>query len=72
MVVNSCNDPKLCPGGNCYGCKAGKPFDDPRCTPNCYPLVAYHESVTNATFLMIISILLVIMFLLIAYYWFIR
>lgn len=60
-----CDNDKLCPGGNCHGCKNGKPYDDPECSPYCHPVVYKKDTVDTLTFILLIllCVVLFIMFL---------
>ena len=55
-----CDNTKLCPEGNCHGCRDGKPHETPECSPYCHPVVYRKDTVDTVTFLMIIFLLIII------------
>lgn len=60
-----CQNAFLCPGGNCSGCKNGKIWcDDPSCAPFCSEcfIVQGHDFISNWVFVLIISALIFLLF----------
>lgn len=69
--MSFCSNPKVCPGGNCEGCKDGQIWcQDPQCTPNCSGCqvqLEYDAFVTSVT-LSIFFLLLLIAFLIFVFF----
>ena len=61
--MDICNNPILCPGGSCIGCKDGKlDCTDPRCYPNCTGCnITTNNTNWNRILLIIVLILLIIL-----------
>lgn len=68
-MSSGCNNPTLCPGGNCIGCQAGMPWaNDPRCQPYCpgFALPPDHDHV--ALIIVVIIIICVALILFVVWY----
>lgn len=56
-----CKDEKLCPGGNCVGCKGGKLWCfDPKCFPHCNdcPYPKERDNLFNMVFVIMVLVLI--------------
>lgn len=61
-----CQDPNICPDGNCPGCKDGQPWcGDPRCSPHCNSCLMpqHHDAVLGWVVVALILCLLTITFI---------
>jgi hypothetical protein len=62
-MSNICNNPTLCPNGNCIGCQNGQLYcGDPRCNPSCN---GCNTQTKNASWIIITIILVLLGILLI-------
>jgi hypothetical protein len=66
-----CGNPKLCPGGNCIGCKDGQLWcQDPKCTGQC-PGCGYdldRDRFIYVTFFLVAMAILLILFVILVNY----
>lgn len=67
--INICKNEKICPGGNCIGCKNGEIWcQDPKCQPYCPQCLKHPDSDYNANIVIAIILMCLISILFIVWF----